>query len=549
MRSPDILDGERMTQSATVRVRQLLESHSSRPFLRWRRAVALSAAAALAVFSALVGSSSFLLYLAGAAEVESSAGDLLADAEFVLDRTVAELTDVRQSRYVGCDAATRKRLEESVYRSLYVREIGIITPDARVVCTNFGPTEIDLRKVYGSSLPAAGVFLALRTTLVMRERSVIVNVLSTDRNGANGLIAPERFAAVARTFPFPEHGGIRLDLADGTEIVSAGRVSADGDGSLVVSRASSRYPIRVTATVERAALLARSTRLWPLHALIAAALAGILFVTLVKAFPDAGPLADEIQRAIDAGEFQLLYQPVVSLKHRRIVGAEALIRWNHPRLGLMSPDTFLPFVSRAGLDQRLTLFVLRTVGQNMKSNVARFGARYVSVNLPATVLNDDTMVQEVDRLFVGSPFRRSQLVLEVTEREMLDARSREVVKTLRGRGCHVGLDDFGMGHSTLKFLESHPFNFIKIDRSFVSGIGVSDVSAQITRILIELAQRLNLNVIAEGVETEEQAAFVADAGCQFAQGYYFSRPTALQDFLSMLDREDLVDGPPPAPAA
>jgi diguanylate cyclase (GGDEF)-like protein/PAS domain S-box-containing protein len=245
-------------------------------------------------------------------------------------------------------------------------------------------------------------------------------------------------------------------------------------------------------------------------------------------------LTSDLRLALERFELRLLYQPIVSMSDGQLVGCEALVRWDHPRDGMLMPTEFVPLAERTGLARHLGRFVLDTAASQLgawqRNRAGQLHFR-MHVNLSAPeILDPDfehTLVQIVDEHDV----RPSDLTLEITESVVLDASTRTsaILDRARERGFHVCIDDFGTGYSSMRYLQQFKVDAIKIDRSFVAGVDGELASEPIVRTLMTLAEAYDVRVVAEGVETPRQRDVLRNAGCRFAQGYLFARPlTAAQ---------------------
>jgi len=238
-------------------------------------------------------------------------------------------------------------------------------------------------------------------------------------------------------------------------------------------------------------------------------------------------LLGELRRALEGNELQLHYQPKVDLKTRTVVGAEALLRWAHPKRGFVSPAEFIPLVEQTGLIRPLTRWVLdRAAGE--ARGWERAGRRLpVAVNVSARSLHDSRIVDDVEEALLTHDLRSDLLQVEVTESAvMADAvRAADVLTGLTSRGVVVSIDDFGTGYSSLSILRRLPVHELKIDKSFVLGMaGEGGEDTAIVRSTAELAHNLGLTVVAEGVEDEWTLDLLATFGCDQAQGYHIARP-------------------------
>ncbi|MBI2969408.1 MAG: bifunctional diguanylate cyclase/phosphodiesterase, partial [Gammaproteobacteria bacterium] len=237
-----------------------------------------------------------------------------------------------------------------------------------------------------------------------------------------------------------------------------------------------------------------------------------------------------LSAAIDANELVLHYQPKVQLAAGRTIGVEALLRWEHPERGLIYPDSFIPLAERTSLINPLTRWVL--------ADALRQGSAWhqsglpveVSVNLSARNLQDPDLGSEILNMARNLRFPLDRLILEITESAIMvdPARAKAVLAQLNDAGISISIDDFGIGQSSLNYLKDLPVRRMKIDKSFVMGYKQKR-NAAIVRSAIELGHNLGLTVTAEGVEDEETFESLRGLGCDFAQGYYFSKPLPVDE--------------------
>jgi diguanylate cyclase (GGDEF)-like protein len=242
-------------------------------------------------------------------------------------------------------------------------------------------------------------------------------------------------------------------------------------------------------------------------------------------------LADDLAGALDRGELHLLYQPLVDLAGSRPVGVEALVRWQHPRLGQVPPAQFIPIAERSGTIARIGLFVLETACRQ----VANWDGLYVSVNLSPRQLQEPTLVRDVLDVLARTGLAPERLVLEITESALVDESTGiAMLSEFRGHGIRVAIDDFGTGYSSLHYLTRLPVDILKIDRSFVAELNGTPEGSGITEAVLRLSQVLHLTTVAEGIETTEQAAELQTLGCGIGQGYLFARPLPPAELIEML---------------
>ncbi len=238
---------------------------------------------------------------------------------------------------------------------------------------------------------------------------------------------------------------------------------------------------------------------------------------------------NDLRRAIEQEEFVLHYQSMVDLQTGELWGMEALVRWGHPERGLLEPSEFVPVAEESGLVIPMGEQVLREAcfrAKEWQEAHPRIPPLVMSVNLSASQLSRLDLAGTVERVLGETGLEGSCLILDVTETVYVKvlAGNTAMLDRLRGLGVRFSIDDFGTGYSSLSYLKRLPADAIKIDQSFVKGLGEDVEDMAVVRMIIELAHTLGLEVVAEGVETEEQAALLKEMGCDFAQGYHFSKP-------------------------
>ena len=249
-------------------------------------------------------------------------------------------------------------------------------------------------------------------------------------------------------------------------------------------------------------------------------------------------LESDLRRALANREFTLHFQPVVQLQTGAMVGAEALLRWNHPEKGLVPPDKFIPIAEETGLIVPLGEWVLRTACRQVRLwHGAGHSDLTMAVNVSSRQIAAGGFVDLVADVIKETGIDPAQLELEITERMLMaDAPSTNVViGELNALGVGLSIDDFGTGYSALSYFQRFPFDVLKIDRAFIDTVAVDPETAALTKAIILMAQSLDLKVIAEGVEGPEQLDFLNQHGCDLAQGYHYSRPVEVGAFTALLD--------------
>jgi EAL domain-containing protein (putative c-di-GMP-specific phosphodiesterase class I) len=244
-----------------------------------------------------------------------------------------------------------------------------------------------------------------------------------------------------------------------------------------------------------------------------------------------------LRRALDRGEFVLHFQPKVSVGTGCITGAEALIRWNSPELGLVSPAKFVPLAEKTGLIASIGEWVLTTAcRQNKAWQDSGYQRLTVSVNLSQRQFRQKTLVETIAAALQASGLDPRFLELEITESMIMSHADKTVavLRDLHSLGIQLSIDDFGTGYSSLAYLRRFPVQKLKVDKSFVQDLSMRSEENGIVTAVVAMAKSLGLQVVAEGVETREQLAWLARVQCDEYQGYYFSRPLDAAGFAALL---------------
>ncbi|HKN23080.1 MAG TPA: EAL domain-containing protein [Terracidiphilus sp.] len=266
------------------------------------------------------------------------------------------------------------------------------------------------------------------------------------------------------------------------------------------------------------------------------------------------PRKSDLREALEKKQFVLYYQPEVELTTRRIIGLEALIRWQHPDRGLIPPMDFIPIAEETGLILPIGDWGLSEACHQIRQWRSEYpeqdGPR-VCVNLSARQFSRQGLADHVEALLRRTGISSQQLGLEMTESSLIPdpGTAMEVLSSLRRLGISLLLDDFGTGYSSLNHLQSLPFDVLKIDRSFVTRMTEGEQPLQIVRTIVELARVMGMDVVAEGIETHEQYMLLRQLGCRFGQGYLFSRPVPAATISAMLHLPERILPDPAAPQA
>ena len=254
-------------------------------------------------------------------------------------------------------------------------------------------------------------------------------------------------------------------------------------------------------------------------------------------------LEHNLRDAIEEKQFELYYQPIIELKTESIAGCEALIRWNHPALGLVPPNEFIPKAEESGLINPMGKWIIEEACQahNRFQTLANKNPNctkniYMSINLSGKQFEDMDLINDIANIFTNDNIKTSYIKMEITETLLManPELAAASLSSLKRLGVTLAIDDFGTGYSSFSYLHRFPLDTLKIDRAFISSMLSNNKSLEIVRSLINLAHNLGMNVIAEGFEQEEEKSQLQTMDCDYGQGYYFSKPVPEREFAELL---------------
>jgi sensor c-di-GMP phosphodiesterase-like protein len=443
-----------------------------------------------------------------------------------------------------CSDTHVARLRKAKEQATHVREIGVFA-EGRVSCLSSGSGElpetipppawqlsegIGILPVTVSQSPGSGP----QITLTYRDHILTVDQthLLEQMHG----IAPDvslALYAMESDQPLAVFGDPAIRNL--RPLVSETSVFYDGR-RFAISVRSGTYPIVAVAGAPSGAV----ERHWYGEALklgvVAVLIGGVVAVLIVfVAWRRMSPQG-EIRRAVKARQIAAVYQPVIELATGRCVGAEALARWCRSDGTVVLPRAFIPFAEDNGLISLITDQMIGHVIKDMGELLRRRRDFHVAINIAPQELENDRIVGVLQRAIEESRLEPRQIVLEATERSLMNAETASgVIGRLRAAGHAISIDDFGTGYSSLSYLQRFDLDNLKIDRLFVEAIGADAATSGVVPHIIDMARTLKLTVIAEGVETEEQACFLRNSGVPYAQGWHFAKALAPAQFLAYFD--------------
>jgi predicted signal transduction protein with EAL and GGDEF domain len=247
----------------------------------------------------------------------------------------------------------------------------------------------------------------------------------------------------------------------------------------------------------------------------------------------------ELTYALERGQFSVVFQPIVNLQNRRIVGAEALLRWTHPEFGTVPPASFIPYLEKGNQIAAIGLFV---IGQAIRAAAKIPPDIVIAINLSSVQLSDIKMPDKIAAVLAQNAVPSGRIEFEITESSLLqkDVQKLAVLREIQALGCRIAVDDFGTGYSSLRLLDDFEFDKIKIDASFIQGLHRGSRRRLILESIIELGAKLELIITGEGIETDAQKDQLTGLGCVQGQGFLFYRPMREDRFLRLFETGDMA---------
>ena len=511
----------------------ILTASAGAKFLVW---IAAASAAILLPVAVYFGSHAYVEHALNV-NLRRTARIVLQRVESAVDRSVATLKEAALRRTEGCNLRDREALRVLAFGSPVLKEVAVMASDGTVLCNNIGelvrisplsdllPTR-DPRILVGSVVAFGSEGRALR--IVWRER---------DRTMFGGLVAASLFAPFQEMNTPGDRLAVEIRLSDGSTLLVPRDWGANGTFDARLEQASQRLPVVVAASASSHDW--RNARAWLVAlATAAAAILGLLlaaFIVLV-ARRRADPLA-EMRTALERGEFLPHYQPILDLDTGRILGCEVLVRWRKPDGSIIAPGAFIDHAERSGFIFPLTLALMRQAAVELGPLYNARPKLKCGFNLCAAHFKNDRIVTDVAAIFGGPGVELSQVVLEVTERDPLEDAdtARAIIAKFQAMGVRVALDDVGTGHGGMSYLLKLGVDVMKIDKLFIDALGAERQSTAIVDSLIDLAAHLNMEVVAEGVETFAQVEALRRRGVRSAQGYVFAPPLPGPSFIKLVE--------------
>jgi sensor c-di-GMP phosphodiesterase-like protein len=479
----------------------------------------------------------------GQTEVSTAAKRAIALAEARVRDAVGTLDTLALAGVSSCDQQNMEAMRRAAFNTIPVKEIAVIGADGKTLCNHLGLPPGERNVVSSEPLVGASGYRLDIISLHGGERMVRLrrDVVSV-QNSISALVPAVLFLPQVSTGGGPFSGYARIVTAQGATIGEVGGRTADSESTnFSAGIRSSKFGFDVEVLSPRARIEAEHADLkW--FGLIAAGIIMMTVTGLVVLLPRRSPRNPmaEIEHALESGEFIPYYQPVVDIRSGQLRGAEVLVRWRKSDGTLVLPGAFIPLMESSDLIDDLTRHLMRKVCTEVGPALGRRPDLRISFNFAGKLFSEPSIVKDVRNIFVDSPIKFSQVVLEVTERDPIEnfTETRQTIAALQGLGVRIAIDDVGTGHSGLSYMLKLGVDIIKIDKIFVDAIGTDRNSTTIVETLVDLARNMRMDVVAEGVENFEQVMHLRTLGVRSAQGYVFAPPLPGSSFLQLVEALD-----------
>ena len=481
----------------------------------------------------------------GETEVSVAANWSISNAELMIDQAVTSFHEFDARGIGSCGASDVEILQRTSFASESIRELAVVDRNGQTLCTDHGNVFLARDIIVTAATSNSEIMLDVVRTAEGDARLLRVRRLaSPGKPGLSALLRASQLLPRIAPDGTPFSGYARMTLADGTLIGTSGVEPSESDqrtDQIIGRTKSERYGPIVTVAMVRNGVIANHDDLRRIG-MVATGIAAVLLLISALAIilrQSRDPIS-LIKDALIADEFVPYYQPIIDINSGKLLGAEVLVRWRKSDGTIVVPGDFIALMESSGLVLDLTRLLMRKVCAEVGSTLGTRPQMYIAFNIAPQHFSDPAIINDVGSIFEASPIGFSQIVLELTERHEIEdhAAARRVIAALQGLGYRIALDDVGTGHNGLSYIHKLGVNIIKIDKMYVDAVATEPQSQAIVATLVGLSRDLQMQVIAEGVETFEQVSYLREHGIHAAQGYVFAPPLPGSAFLELVKATD-----------
>lgn len=455
------------------------------------------------------------------------ADEIFGTAETTLDRMVQNLEP-------RCSDATEQSLRRIVFESIYFQEATLVAGNA-VQCSSTSPAPQPVNYPENLIVPQSGIHISAPIE-VKRENmvTIVIHRRANDQVMFGLHVNPVLLGDPVRKYASADRLTLALQRDDGVVLAQVGYsdIPVAQLGGRRLTLHSAHYPVSVVAVSPVGGVQDS----WRASAFLFAAsglmISALLLMVLLYAARHQFSASADVRDALTDGQFQVYYQPVLDTNTGLCVGGESLLRWHHPQLGVLLPDTFIHAAEESGFIVELTRWLMGRIVTDMADILRAHPDFHISLNVSPNHFSDPRLITDIQEI-LGRHIALRQIVFEVTEHQLIvddDDHVLHLLQQVRALGTPIAIDDFGSGYSSLKYLSRFPFDYLKIDRNFVDAIGTESVTAGLVDTIVQMANQLKLKTIAEGVERMVQLQRLRELKVDFVQGWMFAKALPADQF-------------------
>ena len=478
--------------------------------------------------------------------IRSAVSDISHSSEAAVKEAIASVDHIASESLVVCSPAYIADVAQRVQHSVFLRQVVVENTNGSQFCGS-PSAGFDYGEV-STQLPIPGVSETLSAVRVngSDDHHVMLKITrQIDHTQSISAFVEISGVLAANHVPHELRNAdlVTVSFTDGTNLLRIGDESAfdfsNVDGSHIYSTSlAGDLPIVVKAAMPYSIARDRRAKMYIAVLIIASILAFTYLLLGWKIISSMKAPAFDLEHAIQSGEIIPYYQPVIDLSTGKLAGCEMLARWVKPDGDIISPGVFIEYAEVTGLAVPMTISLMEQVKQDLAEMSSQHGDLKIAINLFAGHFNDMNIVADTKKIFADSSISMNQLVFEITERFPLGENSNavSVISGFHEMGCKLALDDVGTGHSNLAHVQNLGVDIIKIDKVFVDQITDSNSSAPVLDGLVRMAQEMGSDIVAEGVETKEQAAYLSQLGVKNVQGFLFSPAIPAEKYIALIEQ-------------
>ncbi|UWS33494.1 EAL domain-containing protein [Erwinia pyrifoliae] len=475
---------------------------------------------------------------------EITAATLLSQAEYISDLAWDMTGHLRAFSNQPC-ADISSQLQKLGTLNPYFRSVGLTRYNTVYCSSAFGSAQGTVAGMIRHPLPPSSLSwwtLSLAGTYGVQDRPAVIFMRQTSsKAGSYAVVDGQYLIDLMRATGLKLGYHITMQFGGGYQIASAEPSSHQQESwkTRTFNSSSSNYPVSIRISAPCTETLQNGCQIL-LTFMPMAVILSVLFVALTNSWlRRRSSYRDEIRRGMALGEFSVHYQPVCNLESGQLAGVECLMRWQRSDGSWVRPDIFVSAAENEGMIVSLTRHLLQLIEKDCASWQVPVGF-HIGVNVAADHLQHDDFVNDIRKFSQGIAHLQPTFTLELTERSLISEGEQVAHKLaeLRSEGIRVAIDDFGTGHCSLSYLQTFPLDYLKIDKGFVKAIESADGETPVLDIIIQLAHKLALQVVAEGVETPLQLEYLRNHGVVFMQGYYYARPMSSAALMQWIEQQN-----------